>query len=113
MKKILFVFTLFSLIGCSAALQERLSTDNFEGAESDPYVSEHTLGIHDHFGVQKRLLIHNPLPYGIEVVVQCSSMYQSDPTVHVGARKVRFVLITAPASAEFGDSCYIVRYTHD
>lgn len=107
---VLALITVATLSGCSASLIERLSTDKFWGPEGRPTVSEHPIGADDNFGVAKRLLVHNPLPYPITAKVVCSSMFQDDPVVHVRPRSIRYVLITAPRSKEHTESCFLSSY---
>lgn len=97
------------LSGCSAALVERLSSGAFDGPEKEPFVHEHPIGVDDPFGVAKRLIVANPLPYAIDAIVECSSMFQADQFVHVGAHRERYLLITAPSS--YRQSCWLTGYS--
>jgi hypothetical protein len=111
MKTLLLAIVLASS-GCSAALVERLSTDTYwshtKAQEGEVHVSEHPIGIRDHFGYNKRLIVHNPLSYPIEAHISCSSIYQDDPTVHVKAHAVRYLLITG--MRELDQTCFLMDY---
>src|SRR5688572_27629457 len=104
----LAVLTTFLASGCSAALQERMAVDTYwtnEKFAALPHVSEHSIGIRDHFGYQKRLIVHNPLPYRVKVKLTCSSIYQNDDEIEVPGNRVRYALISG--MREHDQTCFL------
>ena len=102
------------LTGCSAELVERLSTDTYMGYKDaqEPTLFEVPLWRHElktEMGVEEDLWINNPLPYGIDVNIECSSIFQADLTVHVKARSTRYILATR-LKQNYAPSCSIVSY---
>lgn len=104
---VIFLFTLVG--GCSEALILRLSTDTFRGTETEPFVTEHPIGVRDHFGYQKRLIISNPKFTAIEAEIKCSSMFMDDPVAMVPARTDRFLLISG--TRELEQTCFLTNWT--
>lgn len=100
------------LTGCSEAFINRISTEKYTGKETKPYTTEWAVNVPNHFGTEKRLYIHNPLPVPITVKLACVSMFQNDGIVKVPARTSKFIMITAPTNRE-GPSCYISDFYAD
>jgi len=111
--KTLFLTALLVLSGCSATLQERLSTDTYWANEKTnlPHVSEHPVGIRNHLGYLKRLIVHNPLSVGIRAFVICSSMFQADEWIHVKANAIRYLLVSG--AKELDQTCFLTKYYRD
>ena len=108
-----FLILALLLTGCSAELVERLSTDIYMGQNNatEPSLYEmKLLSPEPKMGVDERLYINNPLPYGINVYIECNSIYQVDQVVHVKARATRYILVTRPKQ-KYGPSCFIVSYS--
>jgi hypothetical protein len=111
--KTLLLCALIASSGCSAALVEKLSHDTYWSNDDKvkvPHVSEHPVGRVDHFGVNKRLVLHNPTNDYIYMKVDCTSIYQPDLWYHVKPHSVRYALMTAPHHHEYDQTCFLMEY---
>ncbi len=98
------------LSGCAPALVEKLSTGTLQYNEDQlPTLREHPIGVYDPHGVAKRVIITNPFSFAINVKLVCSSLFQADQMVHIRHRSERYLLITAPYSRQYSNSCELAR----
>lgn len=106
MRRLLILTTL--LAACSPALIDKMSSFPYHDSGTEPTTSEHPVGVPNHFGVEKRFYVHNPLDYGVEVKLSCRSMFNDDPTLYVKPHTSKFIMITGKQQAP---SCVISTYT--
>ncbi len=104
------IFAVTCLMACSHAFIEAMTSGSFSGKETAPFVTEHPTGVPDNMGVAKRLIVSNPLRYDIEAHVECTSLFQSSQDVRVGARRERYLMITAGRGHEYDQTCFLISF---